>query len=188
MLVISTQKYLPFNCLKRDQPIYYLPLLHTIRTEEKFGLLHRTVLMTNLHIQWKHFLLIILTNASLSLLLRFLFFLLLLLHCRLCNSLWPNPPLAIVNINIILCTKLILIKFIHIWQVYSMEKLWPATINIYTCFLLVLLVLGLGSLQIALLKRLCQSDVLPIQLLMLPYPINKQYWQKESSMQGWSPS
>ena len=110
MLVISTQKYLPFNCLKRDQPIYYLPLLHTIRTEEKFGLLHRTVLMTNLHIQWKHFLLIILTNASLSLLLRFLFFLLLLLHCRLCNSLWPNPPLAIVNINIILCTKLILIN------------------------------------------------------------------------------
>ena len=143
MLVISTQKYLPFNCLKRDQPIYYLPLLHTIRTEEKFGLLHRTVLMTNLHIQWKHFLLIILTNASLSLLLRFLFFLLLLLHCRLCNSLWPNPPLAIVNINIIFCTKLILIKFIHIllmqaaklhiWQVYSMAELWHATINIYTC-------------------------------------------------------
>ena len=152
MYVVLTQKYLPLNCFKRDQTIYYLPLLHAIRTEEKCRLLHRTVYRANLHIQWKHFfLLFTLTNASLSLLLRFLFFLLLLLHCRLCNSLWPNPPLAIVNINIILCTKLILIKFIHIWQVYSMEKLWPATINIYTCFLLVLLVLGLGSLQIVIL-------------------------------------
>ena len=139
MYVVLTQKYLPLNCFKRDQTIYYLPLLHAIRTEEKFRLLHRTALIFIYNGQISS---ITLTNASLSLLFRFLFsccYCFIVGYAIPCGQIHPLPYI----VNIIFCTKLMLIKFmlillmrvakLHIWQVYSMAELWPATINICTC-------------------------------------------------------